>query len=442
MASLHSKQRNSDAMPTFEYQAQNQDGQTVKGVVFGSSLDQALQDLSGQGLKILNIGIASNPNDPLTVASDDRTKRFAAQPDPPTAAPHVQPSGPETEQRSYVATSVVGPLVGKVPLTRHLFFFRQLSTMLEAGVPFVQSLETLAKQEQDPRMKHIIWELKGHVEVGRPMSVGMQRYPEVFSPIMLSLMRAGEEGGFLDAALKTLADYTEREIALRNLYKRITFLPKVELSASIVVILVANYIIEAVGGTFRLWSPLTMPETWIVLTPIIVVLFLFSRIGLANPRVKYNYDAFLANTPVLGPITRQLAMAKFGRALGALHRGGVPINRSIQLASDACGNEWLRTLMRPASKELETGAGVTETLGATGAFSPIVLNMVETGEHTGKLDLMVNKMAGFYEDESETKSTQMAKVIGVCLTILVCIYFAIILIKFYSQYAQSISSAG
>ena len=428
-------------MPTYEYQAENIDGKTVTGVVVGTSLDQAVRELSVKGLMVLKIGTASNPNDPLSgsqPAAITRPSTVAQQVQSPNqqSSPLVAPPvGPETKERSYIATSVVGPLVGKVALTNLLFFFRQLATMLEAGVPIVQAIDTLVGQTRDPHFKTIVQEIRDHVAVGRSMSAGMQRYPEVFSPIMMSLIRAGEEGGFLDSALSSIANFLEKDIALRNLYKRLTFYPKLQLGASIVIILAANYIIASIGGNFRLWSPLTTPATWIILTPICVFLFLFSRVGLANSRVKYNYDAVLSNIPGLGTIMRQMAMARFGRAFGALHRGGVPMARTVQLASDACGNEWLRSLMQPAARNLDTGAGITETLTTTGAFSPIVLNMIATGETTGKLDTMVDKMADFYEDEAETKSTQLAKIVGVCVSLLVAIYIAIIVINFWTGYS-------
>ncbi len=428
-------------MPTFEYQAVNSQGEPVRGVLFGISLDQAAAELNSKGLQVQNIGIAFNPHDPLSGTATNAERKVETSRSQESASAAPMPShmvGPEVEQRSYIATSVVGPLVGQVSLKHLLFFFRQLSTMLDAGVPFVQSLDTLAGQAQDPKLKQIIWELKGHVEAGRPMSAGLQRYPEVFSPVMLSLLRAGEEGGFLDQALGTIADYLERDIALRNLYKRVTFYPKLELALSVVIIIVANYIIAAFNGTMKLWSPLTEPATWVVLTPILITWFLFSRVGLANARVKYNYDAVISNVPYLGTIMREMAMARFGRALGALHRGGVPMTRSVALAADACGNEWLRTKVAPAPQQLEAGAGISDTLTSTGAFSPIVLNMVSTGETTGNLDKMVDKMADFYEGESETKATQLAKIVGVVLTLMVCIYIGMIVINFWTGYGQSL----
>ena len=435
-------------MPTFEYQAENSDGKTVTGVVVGSSMDQALRELSTTGLMVLKIGSAVNPNDPLSMSQTSSATHPSTTPAPGQGQSRAvstvpdQPVGPDTAERSYIATSVIGPLVGKVALTNLLFFFRQLATMLEAGVPIVQAIDTLVGQTRDPHFKMIVQEIRDHVAVGRSMSVGMQRYPEVFSPVMMSLIRAGEEGGFLDSALSSIANYVERDIALRNLYKRVTFYPKLELGASIVIILAANYILASIGGSFRLWSPLTTPATWVVLTPIIIFLFLFSRVGLANSRVKYNYDAILSNIPVLGGIMRQMAMARFGRAFGALHRGGVPMARTVQLASDACGNEWLRSLMQPAAKNLDTGAGITETLTSTGAFSPIVLNMMATGEHTGKLDAMVDKMADYYEDEAETKSIQLARIVGFCVSMLVALYIAIIVINFWTGYSAGLKPDG
>lgn len=430
-------------MPTFEYQAQNTDGKTVSGVVVGGSLDQAIQSLSVKGLHVTQIGLTSNPNDPLAGTGAVPVSRRTESSSGNSAATQVEHrAAPDTSQRSYVATSVVGPIIGTVSHANLLFFFRQLSTMLEAGVPYVQSLDTLAGQSKDLKLRSIVYELKGHVEAGRQISVGLQRYPEVFSPIMVSMIRAGEEGGFLDQALGTVADYVEKDLALKTLYKRVTFYPKLEVLISIVIIIVANMIIAAFGGTSFLWSPLTQIETWFVLGPLIVAYYLFSRIGLANPRVKYNYDAVVSNVPYLGNIMRQLAMARFGRALGALHRGGVPIHRSVQLASDACGNEWLRSKMVPAPHRLEEGAGISDTLTDTGAFSPIVMNMVSTGEQTGNLDKMVDKMADYYEDESETKARQLATICGVCLTLLVCIYIGAIIINFWTNYSQGLKPEG
>lgn len=440
-------------MPTFEYQAQGHDGQVVNGVVIGQSMDHAMHDLRSKGMQVLGIRLAVNANDPLA-GMPTRTavapppgqaprpvERPAAQqvPDVPadylyaTAAPQTPGKpAPPVEQRNYIETSVAGPIVGKVGLTHLLFFFRQSATMFHAGVPIVQAMNTLAHQSRNPKLARVLREIAGHVEAGRPISAGMQRYPEVFTPVMLSLVRAGEEGGFLDESLQTVADYIEREIALRNLYRRVTFYPKLQIAASIIIIIGANAIIASVKpGAPGLTSPLTTVSTWYWLGPLIIGIFLFLRLGLANPRVKYGWDTFVSNIPFIGNTFRQISMARFGRAFGALYKGGVPIPKAFQLAADSCGNEFLRSRMYPASRRLESGAGIFETFRSTHAFSPIVLDMVQTGESTGNLDQMLHKVADFYEDEAETRSTQTGLMTGVVVGLCVAIYIGFIIINFY-----------
>jgi MSHA biogenesis protein MshG len=439
-------------MPTFEYQAQNGSGEPVSGVVFGVSLDHAARDLASQGLKVTNIGVAANPNDPLSGVSSARPVQAAqaptaapaetASPEGETPPPGATYAAPPTEERSYAETSVWGPLVGQVPLEKLYFFFKQLGTMLNSGVPFVQSLDTLAKQARDPKLEGIIREIRGHVEAGRPMTAGLQRYPEVFRPIIVSIIRAGEEGGFLAPSVSQVANYLEKEIALRNLYKRLTLWPKIELAASFVIIIAANLIIDSVKQSpdaRKLSSPLTTLSTWFWLGPLLIALFLFFRVGLANPRIKYNWDTIGTNLPGIGNMLRELSAAKFGRAFGALYKGGVPLQKAMQMAADACGNEYLRARIYPAARRMEDGEGIAATFAATGAFSPIVLDMVATGERTGNLEQMVEKMSEFYEDEATVKATQVATWVGVIVFLFVALYIGYIVITFYTGMGQDLS---
>lgn len=460
-------------MPTFQYEAIRSNGESVSGFVFGSSLDRAMSDLLQRGLDVRSIGVAQSSADPLAGAVPTPAPTYQEQPYEQSteyASDYVidgrgvkvatgadatksvaegitsyeghmgYVSGPSTEQRSYMATSVIGPLVGKVGLGQLSFFFNQLGTMLKAGVPMVQSLDTLAKQSRDPRFSKILREIRGHTESGRPMTAGLQRYPEVFTPVMVSIIRAGEEGGFLDQSLFTVAKYVEDEIEIRNLYRRVTFYPKLLLVASIVIILATNAILSVVKpGATGLSSPLTKVGTWIILTPLLIGLFLFLRVGLANFRVKYFWDMFVSLIPYLGTTVRQMAMAKFGRAFGALYKSGVPIPRVIQLSADSCGNEYLRSRLYPAGTRLEGGATITETLKSTGALSPIVIDMLSTGERTGELDQMLNKMADYYHDEAKTRSVQLGHVVGVVVLLCVAAYIGYIVITFWSSYGSRIT---
>ena len=463
-------------MPTFQYQAVRQDGESISGFVFGSSLDTAMGDLMNRGLNVQSIGVATSVNDPLGAAAPPPPiKQEIPRPEPVNpidfAADYVvdgrgvrvernvsaadsvaagvesyaghsgYSSGPSTAQRSYVQTSVLGPVIGKVALSTLAFFFNQLGTMLRAGVPMVQSLDTLSNQTRDPRFKHVVQEMKGHVEAGRPMSAGMQRYPEVFTPVMLSIIRTGEEGGFLDESLFTVAKYTEDEIELRNLYRRVTIYPKLLIGASILIIGGTNLIIGAIApGGQKLSSPLTNLSTWFVLVPLMVGLFLFFRVGLANFRIKYNWDMFISFIPFIGGTVRQTSMAKFGRAFGALYQAGVPLPQVVKLSADSCGNEYMRAKLYPASKVLEGGAGITETLRSTGALSPIVIDMLSTGETTGNLDQMLNKMSDYYQDEAKTRSVQLGHFMGVLAFLIVAIYIAFIVVTFYQNMGNNLGN--
>lgn len=426
-------------MPSFEYTAVNTAGQTESGTILGMSLSDAVQQLTNKGLHVEKINASQFVGDPLanTMVAPPRveTPRATEQPtvQPPPMAQEGLREAPPTEARSYVATNVVGALVGKVGLSQLMFFFRQFAAMVEAGVPMVNTLETLTKQTQDPRLRYVINEMKGHVLEGRPISAGMQRYPEIFAPLQVSLIRAGEEGGFVANASRQVADYIEQDIRIRNQYKRALFMPKMTVIGSIVIILGANVIISmATGGKGEgISSPLTTLAVWMILGPILVGLFLFFRVGLANPRIKYNWDRFLLKVPYLGNTLQQFAMAKFGRAFGALYSGGVNIPKAIQLSADACGNEYLRAQIHPASRRLETGDDITQTMRDTQAFTPIVLDMMHTGETTGNLDTMLNKVSDYYEDEAEVRAQQLGKIVGVVAIVLVGIYVGYVVISFY-----------
>lgn len=432
-------------MPTFEYTGVNQAGERVTGTLLGSSMEQALSSLGLTGLKIERIHEAAFLNDPLS----------SPAPPPPAAPPVVYPTAsvetprvespyeqpemrppPVLDRRNYLATSILGPLIGRVPLTALAFFFRQFGTMMEAGVPIVQSLDTLSRQARNQKLGGILREMRGNAEAGVTPSATMQRYPEVFSVLSLSMVRAGEEGGFLAAALKQLADYYDQEIRLRNMIRRLTFYPKMVLVLSILIVFATNWFIRYLGKSGGLSSPLTEWSTWVILGPVLIGIFLFFRVGLANPRIRFNWDLVGVSLPfTIGTTVRQLAMARFGRAFAALHRGGVPIHRSIELSADSCGNEYLRSRIRPASRKLESGAGITETLKSTHAFTPIVLDMVETGERTGNMESMLDRFADFYEDEGQVGAHRLANIFGIVFYLATAIYVLYVLIQFYLGYA-------
>lgn len=424
-------------MPNFSYTGTDLMGNATQGTIHGPSMDSVVQDLVQRGMTVQSVSrieeaVVESPSVP--VYDYDAPKASVMDP---------TPKAPEVSARPMVSTHVVGPLVGRVGLPQLSFFFRQLSVLLDAGVNPMDALQTIGPQCTSPKLRSVISELRDHTYAGRPLTAGMQRYPEVFNPMTMSMLRAGEEGGFLASALSQVADYLDREIELRNLLRRVTIYPKLVLAASIVIIFAANQIIKALApnSPISLSSPLTETATWAILGPILVGLYLFMRLGLNNPRIKYNFDLVLGMIPGFGKTTYQFAMAKFGRALGALYRAGVPISKAFKLSADACGNEALRSKMLTGFRAMDEGAGIAEALRRTGAFNATVMSMVDTGERTGNLDEMLNKLADFYEGEAETRSVQMGWLLGVVALLTVGVYVGYVYIKNLSgitgQYQQA-----
>ncbi len=434
-------------MPSFEYEAVTSDGQAIKSVAFGRDLQEVMLSLTQRGMQVSRIEnayaktdslhgvqVAPLPTeaelDPALKGEVSRTATVA----PPGAIEAVQP--PPLERRSPILTNLLGPLVNRVPWKELSFFFRQLGTLIEAGVPMVQTLDTLANQSRDPRLKKVVTEMRQAAESGMPFSAVMQRYPEMFSPLVISLIRAGEQGGFLATACKEVSGYLDQEIEIRNMYRRETFLPKLYLIASIILIAFTNVVLSSIGSTNTLKAPLNDIHTWYWLGPIIIGLFLFFRIGLSFYSIRTAWHAVILKVPYIGKTLHHFAMAKFGRGFGALQRGGVGVSQSIFLAADATGNEFLRSRIYTAVPKLEQGAGIHETLSETGAFSPIVLNMIATGETTGSLDQMLTKVAEFYEDEAKVRARQTANMTGVAVGLLVALYIGYVVITFYQGYRQ------
>lgn len=401
-------------MPIYQYSGLNAEGQTERGMMPGSSKESVEKRLESKGIKIQEVSLAEGSSDPLK-------------------------AGPRMEEDRGVPPPV-GPITSPVTLSQLQFFFRQLSAMLNAGVGTAQSMDTLSKQTQSPRLRQVLQDTKARVIAGDQISEAFQSQPNVFNPMMLSLVRAGEEGGFLADQCKLISEYIQREIELRNMIKKEMMYPKVVLASSIVIVLAAQFIVASLGKETNLTSPLTEPGTWLVLGPIVILLFVYFKIVKKNPRAQYQWDQAMLKVPFIGATSQGFAMAKFGRSFGALYKGGVPLPKAIKLSADACGNQFVRSRLYPAADRLERGEGVTASLAATGVVSPIVLDMTQTGEMTGNLDQMLEKMSEYYEEEGAVRARQAAIIFGAAVLLGTGVYVAYVVVKFYSgmgmQYQQ------
>lgn len=350
----------------------------------------------------------------------------------------------ESREASFTK-SLADPLIGGVSLENQLTFFRQLHAMIRAAVPLVQALDTLAESARSTKLRKVIEDIKSNVLTGRSMSESMEKYPEVFTPLYISMVRAGEEGGVLERSLAHLCDYMNREIKLRNEIKAKTFYPKLLVVIAILIIIVANTLIgyfssSAGGPAMLLKSPLLNPRVLAWLLPVSIGLWLFFRYAPQSPGVRKSLHQMYLNIPYFGTTIHMLAMAKFGRAFSALVSAGVPINRAVVLSSEASGNDYLSDKISSSAKKIQEGRSIAQSFRETGAFTPVALDMAATGETSGNLDAMFAHMAEQYEDEADVRLDKSCKTLGVLVLLAAVAIVAYTIVTFWLSYAARYQS--
>lgn len=496
-------------MPTFEYTADDANGQSVSGTIIAANLAAAVQTLTNRGLNVGKIDRAQFINDPLSAqgrpASPGPTPTAPLIGDPSagtppepklvfdpaaqkgsgqagsglagseqagsgqtgatTAAPRQEFSSAANPTSGYAHAAGAGPAevpraagsssstthspaatlayaLQRPPLEKLGFYFRQLATMQKAGVPIVQAAQTLAAQQTEPRMQAMAQDVLHSAAAGVSLSTALARHPETVGSVVLAMIQVGETGGFLDEALERADEYIHRDLELRRLYQKVTLYPKLIFASSFIIIAAANAIIAAAApGKQGLSTPFSL-GTWIILALIAAGVWLYFRVGLKNPAVKLGYDRYILRLPVIGPTMHELAMARFGRAFGALHKAGVPVGDAMHHAASVCGNEELRLRMTPFFDSFREGHTILEVFRSTRSFSPIVLDMVATGETTGNIEQMLEKVADYYEAETSAKQMAIATIVGVVVYLCVAVYVGYIVIGFYGSYFGGMMSAA
>ena len=399
-------------MPLFRYVAQSAEGREVRGTVQANTRLEAIDAVRKQGYWLLELYAEPEPTTPLRAAHQ----------------------------------GVWQPLFGGVPLKTLAVFFRQLATMLAAGVPIYQALDTLGNQRGgNARLRRVLHDIRNSILAGERLADAFDKHPAVFSPIIRAMIRVGETSGTLENILRQIATYLESELELRRLISRVTFYPKLVLFFAILIPGLIPALITIVGaqGGAPVGATLAgIAWTYAKILGVVFVVWAMFRLAMQAQGFRYAWGLLTVSLPWLGFTVRQLALARFARALSALYGAGLPLSQAIRYAADATGNEYLRSRIQPAGDKLEAGRSITETFASTGVFPAMVMDMVATGESTGELGFMMDKVAEYYEEEGKLRSHQAGHVLGVVVYLGVAIYVAIILIQFYAGYFRSIFNAA
>ena len=304
----------------------------------------------------------------------------------------------------------------KVTTKDIVIFTRQLSTMIDAGLPLVQGLEILASQQENKTLKKILLDTKSDVEGGSTFADALKKHPKQFDRLFCNMVAAGEMGGILDDVLKRLADYMEKALRLKNKVKGALTYPIIVLAISALVIgIILIFVIPVFeqmfadfGGALPLPTQIVVDlsnfvksYSLVIIGVSVVMVFLFRKYY-KTEKGRRVVDRLILKSPVFGPLLRKVAVAKLTRTLGTLINSGVPILESLNVAAGTAGNKMVEEAIYNVRSSISEGRTIAQPLGESGIFPAMVVQMVSVGETTGALDQMLNKIADFYDEEVET----------------------------------------
>ena len=306
--------------------------------------------------------------------------------------------------------------VRSVPAKNLAVFTRQFSVMIDAGLPLVQCLDILGNQEEHKYFQQVILQTRTDVEGGQALAEAMKRHPRVFDALYTNMIAAGEAGGILDTILKRLAVYIEKAVKLKGQVQSAMIYPiAVIVIAGAVVGVILWKVIPTFASLFAgLGAELPLPTRIVIalsnnlirFMPFLIVLFFGGSYALrqyyATEKGRRVVDGMLLKIPILGPILRKIAVARFCRTLSTLMASGVPILDGLDITARTSGNAIIEDAIQVTRKSIERGETISAPLKETGVFPGMVVQMISVGEATGALDNMLAKIADFYEEEVDT----------------------------------------
>ena len=319
----------------------------------------------------------------------------------------------------------INPLKPKVSARELVLFSRQFSTLVTAGIPIVQGLTILMDQAETPLFKKVIAALRADIEQGISITDAMKKHPEAFSELYVSMIRAGELGGILDAIMDRVSAYLESTEELKGKVKGAMVYPAViSCVAGAVTLFLLVFIIPTFAGIFSgFGAELPLPTRLMIglsnilrhYFPALIVFSIATYFGMkkfrSTEKGKFLTDTYLLKLPIFGLLLKKVAVAKFSRTLGTLIKSGVPILQALDTVGKTSGNRVIEQAIDTARKSVKDGERMAEPLRRTAVFPPMVIQMIAIGEETGTLDTMLNKIADFYDQQVDVSVKALTSMI-------------------------------
>jgi type IV pilus assembly protein PilC len=301
----------------------------------------------------------------------------------------------------------------KVTTKDLVVFTRQFATMIDAGLPLVQCLDILGKQQDNKTFKKILTSVKESVESGSTFADALKKHPKAFDELYVNLVAAGEVGGILDTILNRLAAYIEKAMKLKKQVKSAMTYPTTIIGIALVVVsVILVFVIPAFEKMFADFGGALPAPTQIVINLsnfiqdyilVIIGVIVSGVIGFKRiyrtKKGREKIDDFALKLPIFGTLIRKVAVAKFTRTLGTMMSSGVPILDGLEIVAKTAGNKTVEKAIYRVKQSISEGKTIAEPLEKSGVFPPMVCQMIAIGEQAGALDTMLNKIADFYDDE-------------------------------------------
>lgn len=339
-------------------------------------------------------------------------------------------------------------LAGGVKAKEVVVFCRIFSTMINAGLPLIQCLDLLAQQEANKAFAKIIRSVKEDIEGGTSLTDALKKHPKVFDDLFVNLIAAGEAGGILDLVLGRLSNYLEKAMKLKAQVKSAMTYPITVLciAGGVVALLLLKVIpvfqkmFEGMGG--ELPGPTAMvvamsqflQDYWWILFGMIVAVVVGMIQFYKTEKGRWIMDSAMLKAPLIGPVLKKVAVARFSRTLSTMMSSGVPILEGLNIVSKTAGNVVIEDALVKTRQSISEGQSIAEPLSQTDIFPPMVVQMIAVGEATGALDAMLTKIADFYDDEVDAAVAGMTAMIeplmmvflgGVCGGMIIAMYLPI-----------------
>ncbi|MBA3757395.1 type II secretion system F family protein [Candidatus Saccharibacteria bacterium] len=361
-------------MAQFSYTALGVSGQPNNGTITAPSRAAAIQTLNQQNIKPINV---------KEVSSKKSHSGFGSR---------------------------------KVKARDLVIFTRQLSTMINAGIPLTRSISVLQAQTSSKKLKEQLSTVVKDIESGVNLADSLEKHPSTFSPIYVNMIRAGETGGILDDILKKLAQQQEKDAAIRAKIKSATTYPLVLLVITVMAFFVLTIfvvpkigtLVTSLGGPDAKLPPQTaamlalssfIRTKWFIVAGIFIGGPIIFNRWRKTTKGKQRFDAFLLKVPVIKTVVTKVAIARFARIFASLMAAGVPVLQSLEVTAKSLGNYVIQTELLDASNEVKNGKQLSAQLSKSQVFPPIVSQMLAVGEETGQTATTLVKVADFYEEE-------------------------------------------